>query len=72
MNKLTLPVVALVAVFVAFSAAFVIDQAEQGILVQFGEPIGEVITEPGLHWRVPFIQEVRRFDRRLWPRPAKD
>ena len=66
MSKLTLPVVALVvATFVAFNAAFVIDQAEQGILVQFGEPIGDVITEPGLHWRVPFIQDVRRFDRRL-------
>ena len=66
MSKLTLPVFALVvAAFVAFNAAFVIDQAEQGILVQFGEPIGDVITEPGLHWRVPFIQDVRRFDRRL-------
>ncbi len=66
MNKLTLPVAAfLVAVFVAYNAAFVIDQAEQGIIVQFGEPIGDVITDPGLHWRVPFIQEVRRFDRRL-------
>lgn len=66
MNKLTLPIAALiVAAFVAYNAAFVIDQAEQGILVQFGEPIGDVITEPGLHWRVPFIQEVRRFDNRL-------
>lgn len=66
MNKLTLPVAGLlVATFVAYNAAFVIDQAEQGIIVQFGEPIGDVITEPGLHWRVPFIQEVRRFDKRL-------
>lgn len=66
MNKLTLPVAGLlVAAFVAYNAAFVIDQAEQGIIVQFGEPIGDVITEPGLHWRLPFIQEVRRFDRRL-------
>lgn len=48
-----------------FKAAFVIDQAEQGIIVQFGEPIGDVIDEAGLHWRLPFIQEVRRFDRRL-------
>ena len=48
MNKLTLPIAALiVAAFVAYNAAFVIDQAEQGILVQFGEPIGDVITEPG-------------------------
>ena len=51
--------------FVAINAAFVIDQAEQGIIVQFGEPIGDVIDDPGLHWRVPFIQEVRRFDKRL-------
>jgi membrane protease subunit HflC len=33
--------------------------------VQFGEPIGDVITEPGLHWRIPFVHEVRRFDKRL-------
>jgi len=52
-------------VFVAVSSAFIIDQAEQGIIVQFGEPIGDVIAEPGLHWRTPFIQEVRRFDKRL-------
>ena len=66
MTKLTIPAVALfVALIVTFNAAFIIDQAEQGILVQFGEPIGDVITEPGLHWRVPFVQEVRRFDKRL-------
>ena len=66
MIKLTIPAVALfAALFLTLNAAFVIDQAEQGILVQFGEPIGDVITEPGLHWRVPFVQEVRRFDKRL-------
>ncbi len=51
--------------FVVANSAFIIDQAEQGIIVQFGEPIGDVITEPGLHWRIPFIQEIRRFDKRL-------
>jgi membrane protease subunit HflC len=54
-----------VLLFVAANSAFLIDQAEQGIIVQFGEPIGDVIAEPGLHWRIPFIQEVRRFDKRL-------
>lgn len=53
-----------VAVVVARSA-FVVDQAEQAILVQFGEPVGGLIDDPGLHWRLPFIQEVRRFDKRL-------
>jgi modulator of FtsH protease HflC len=46
-------------------AAFVVDQAQQAIIVQLGEPIGGVISDPGLHWRTPFIQDVRRFDKRL-------
>jgi membrane protease subunit HflC len=65
-RNLALSAVVLAALlFLGANSAFVIDQAEQGIVVQFGEPIGDVITEPGLHWRIPFIQEVRRFDRRL-------
>jgi membrane protease subunit HflC len=55
----------LLAVILLVNSAYIIDQSEQGIIVQFGEPIGDVVDEPGLHWRVPFIQEVRRFDRRL-------
>src|SRR5512138_787586 len=66
MKNLTLPaLIAIAVMFVVMNSAFIIDQAEQGIIVQLGEPIGDVITEPGLHWRVPFIQEVRRFDKRL-------
>jgi len=67
MNKLfSIPLVgALVAIIVVLNSAYLIDQAEQGIIVQFGEPIGDVVDEPGLHWRVPFIQEVRRYDKRL-------
>jgi modulator of FtsH protease HflC len=59
---------ALVAVFLllVFSrSAFIVDQSQQAIIVQFGEPVGGVISEPGLHWRIPFIQNVRPFDRRL-------
>jgi len=55
----------LAAVVLLGSGLYVIDQAEQGILVQFGEPVGEVVARPGLHWKRPFIQEVRRFDKRL-------
>ncbi|HWT16897.1 MAG TPA: protease modulator HflC [Patescibacteria group bacterium] len=46
-------------------STYVIDQAEQAILVQFGEPVGELVNTPGLHWKVPFIQDVRRFDKRI-------
>ncbi len=53
------------AVVLVSSSAFIVDQSQQAILVQFGEPVGRPITAPGLHWRLPFVQEVRRFDKRL-------
>lgn len=58
-------VIALALAIVLWNAVFVIDQAEQGIIVQFGEPVGKPIISPGLHWKKPFVQDVRRFDKRL-------
>jgi membrane protease subunit HflC len=54
-----------VGIVVFRSSIFTLDQAEQAIILQFGAPVGDPITEPGLHFKVPFIQEVRRFDKRL-------
>lgn len=66
MNK---TIFALIGAFILFIAAvqstYVVDQAEQAIIVQFGEPVGGLINKPGLHWKVPFIQDVRRFDKRI-------
>ena len=45
-------------------STYVIDQTEQAIVVQFGEPVGELVNTAGLHWKLPFIQDVRRFDKR--------
>ena len=54
-----------VAALVVFSSAYTIDEAEQAIVVQFGRPVGEPVVTPGLHFKLPFVQEVRRFDKRL-------
>lgn len=65
-TMITIVAVIIVAVVLTlFSAAFIVDEADQAIIVQFGEPRGDVISQPGLHWKLPFIQEVRRFDKRL-------
>ncbi len=50
---------------VVFSALFVLDEVEQAVVLQFGKPVGDPITTPGLHVKLPFIQEIRRFDKRL-------
>jgi modulator of FtsH protease HflC len=59
-------IILLVAAFFAVSGAFyVLDQGHQAIILQFGRPVGKPVTEAGLHFKIPFIQEVRRFDKRL-------
>lgn len=47
------------------SLYFQVYEGQQAIVLQFGRPVGDTITAPGLHMKIPFIQEVRRFDRRL-------
>ncbi len=43
---------------------YTVDQREQAIVLHLGQPVGEV-KQPGLHFKVPLIEEVRRFDRRI-------
>lgn len=56
---------ALIFLILLFASIYTVDEAEQAIVVQFGAPVGEPVTQPGLHFRIPFIQEIRRFDKRL-------
>src|SRR6201982_1930292 len=52
--------------FLVFSGAFyTIDQTEQVIITQFGQPVGDPITEPGLHFKIPFVQNVNSLDKRF-------
>ncbi len=51
---------------VLIASTFTVDEAEQAIVFQFNAPVGDPITEPGLHFKLPFIQNVRTFDKRLF------
>jgi membrane protease subunit HflC len=44
---------------------YAVNQTEQVIITQFGKPVGEPITDPGLHFKLPIIQEVNRIDKRF-------
>lgn len=55
----------LLLLIVGLNATFVVDEREQAIVTQFGRPVGDPITEPGLHFKTPFIQVVQYFDRRF-------
>jgi membrane protease subunit HflC len=57
-------IIAIVAAIVLFSAVYTLDETEQAIITQFGRPIGGVIDTPGLHVKIPLIQQVHIFDKR--------
>ena len=58
--------VLLLAAVIAFSGTFyTLEEGEQAVIVQFGRPVGQPVTEAGLHIKIPMIQDVRRFDSRL-------
>jgi membrane protease subunit HflC len=51
--------------FALFGSFYAVDETEQVILTQFGKPVGQPITDPGLHMKVPFIQTVNRLEKRF-------
>jgi membrane protease subunit HflC len=58
-------IIAIILVVTASSSFFILDETQQAIITQFGKPIGEPRTEPGLNFMTPFIQKVQFFDKRF-------
>lgn len=49
---------------VGVQSTFVVNETEQVIITQFGKPVGEAITSPGVHFKVPFVQTANFFEKR--------
>lgn len=56
---------ALAALLTAGSSCYTVPMTEVVILTQFGDPVGAPVTEAGLHFKAPFIQDVNRFEKRV-------
>jgi len=63
MRKILIPFVVVLAV-VAYQSVFVVQEINQAIVLQFGDP-KKIITKPGLNFKIPFIQNVVYLDRRV-------
>jgi membrane protease subunit HflC len=54
------------AILIAFfDGLFIVPETQQVILTQFGEPVSGAISDPGIHWKVPFIQKANFFEKRF-------
>ena len=57
-------IVILLVVIAGSSAYYTVDQTQQAIVLQFGKPVGTV-RDPGLHFKIPFIQKVILYEKRI-------
>jgi membrane protease subunit HflC len=62
---ITIAVIAGLCVLAALQSAFTVDQTERAIVLQFGRPVAEEALGPGLHFKIPFIQDVIYLDARI-------
>lgn len=65
MIRTVLLVLTVALVLAATQAVYIVGESEQTVLTQFGKPIGTAVTEPGPNIKLPFVQQVHRFDKRF-------
>ena len=58
-------IVGLAILITLSTSVYITNEAQQVIITQFGRPVGEVITEAGLHAKIPFIQQANYFEKRF-------
>ena len=64
-NKIIIIIaIVIAAIVVVAESAYVVKETEQVVITQFGRPIGNAVTEPGLKFKTPFVQEANYFDKR--------
>ena len=61
----------IIVLFGLLSSFFTVDQTQQALVLQFGEP-KRLVNKPGLNFKIPFIQEVTYFEKRVLSLVSKD
>ena len=64
-TKMLIPAILLIAGLLLFNSAYVVDETEQVVITQFGRIVGEPVKEPGLNFKMPFIQKANYFPKNL-------
>lgn len=69
MNKQTQPIVvaaaAIIVLLLIFGSAYTLPEGRQALITQFGRVVGTPVVRAGLHFKIPLIQKVRQFDKRI-------
>src|SRR3970282_2323743 len=63
--KIGAGILAVAILLVLAGTFYTLQEGQQAVIGQFGRPVGAPVTEAGFHVKLPFVQEVRRFEKRL-------
>jgi membrane protease subunit HflC len=55
----------LLAIVVIYDGFFILEEGKQAVITQFGAPVGDPVTEAGLHFKMPFIQHAELFEKKI-------
>ena len=58
-------IVIFIGLMVLASGLYAVKMTEQIVITRFGKPVGDLTTEPGLHWKRPFVEKANRFEKRI-------
>ncbi len=68
MKKVIGAIIGLVVVLLAIASLdsfYILDETEQAVITQFGRPVGGSVTEPGLRWKMPYVQKATKFKKHI-------
>ncbi|MFV0437209.1 MAG: protease modulator HflC [Desulfopila sp.] len=57
--------VLVVAVLVVYDGFYILEEGKQVVVTQFGAPVGDPVTDAGLHLKIPFLQQVNVFEKKI-------
>jgi membrane protease subunit HflC len=63
--RTALILIVIVLIFTVVNGVFILQEGKQAIITQFGRPIGQPVTEAGLHFKLPFVQEIAYFEKKI-------
>jgi membrane protease subunit HflC len=63
--RTALILIVIVLIFTAVNGVYILQEGRQAIITQFGRPVGQPVTEAGLHFKTPFVQEVTFFEKKI-------
>lgn len=64
-NHITVVVIAFIALLALLLSTYTVKEYEQVVVTQFGRPVGKAITQPGMNFKIPFIQTANVFEKRF-------